>query len=447
MSISSSLNAGVMGLSVNGTRLAAISDNIANAGTNGYKRSQVDFSSMVLQQRSSSYAAGGVRVETYKDIGNSGALISTGSSTDVAVSGRGLLPVTDITGVSTPAAERSLRLTPTGAFFPDKDGNLRTQSGLFLLGWPADSSGNIGNVVRNSGADLEPINLASAQFSATPTGRIDLGINLPAASTRVGGSLDPYLLPVEYYDNIGRGETLTFQFTPVAPTAPATASNQWTVSIKDSATGAAAIGSLDLVFSDNTQLGPPPSAAGRLASVTLTPTFPAPNGATYNATTGVVSLTLPHGPVEIFIGRPGESEGVSQFAAPFAPTAVTKDGTPIGSVQSIEIDDRGYLQALYNTGFRRTLYQIPVADVPNMIGLRELDAQSYALSGQSGNLYLWDANNGPVGGVAGYSLMESTTDIAAELTDLIETQRAYSSNAKIVQTVDDMLQETTNLKR
>ena len=43
--------------------------------------------------------------------------------------------------------------------------------------------------------------------------------------------------------------------------------------------------------------------------------------------------------------------------------------------------------------------------------------------------------------------MESTTDIAAELTDLIETQRAYSSNAKIGQTVDEMLQETTNLKR
>ncbi len=62
-------------------------------------------------------------------------------------------------------------------------------------------------------------------------------------------------------------------------------------------------------------------------------------------------------------------------------------------------------------------------------------------------MYLWDAGAGPVGGVAGYSLMESTTDIAAELTDLIETQRAYSSNAKIVQTVDEMLQETTNLKR
>ena len=42
---------------------------------------------------------------------------------------------------------------------------------------------------------------------------------------------------------------------------------------------------------------------------------------------------------------------------------------------------------------------------------------------------------------------ESTTDVAGELTDMIETQRAYSSNAKVIQTVDEMLQETTNIKR
>jgi len=66
---------------------------------------------------------------------------------------------------------------------------------------------------------------------------------------------------------------------------------------------------------------------------------------------------------------------------------------------------------------------------------------------ESGDLYFWDAGTGPVGPLIGNALMESTTDIASELTDLIETQRAYSSNAKIVQTVDEMLQETTNLKR
>ncbi len=47
----------------------------------------------------------------------------------------------------------------------------------------------------------------------------------------------------------------------------------------------------------------------------------------------------------------------------------------------------------------------------------------------------------------GFALEQSTTDIARELTNLIETQRAYSSNAKIIQTVDEMLQETTNIKR
>ena len=49
--------------------------------------------------------------------------------------------------------------------------------------------------------------------------------------------------------------------------------------------------------------------------------------------------------------------------------------------------------------------------------------------------------------LGGYAREASTTDVAEELTYLISTQRAYSSNAKIIQTVDEMLQETTNIKR
>lgn len=45
------------------------------------------------------------------------------------------------------------------------------------------------------------------------------------------------------------------------------------------------------------------------------------------------------------------------------------------------------------------------------------------------------------------SLEESATDVANELTRMIQTQRAYSSNAKVIQTVDEMLQETTNIIR
>ena len=60
MTISSSLNAGVAGLAANSTRLAAISDNIANASTAGYKRVVTSFESMVISQNGGSYAAGGV---------------------------------------------------------------------------------------------------------------------------------------------------------------------------------------------------------------------------------------------------------------------------------------------------------------------------------------------------------------------------------------------------
>ena len=434
MSISSSLNAGVMGLSVNGTRLATISDNIANSGTYGYKRSAVEFSSMVLQQASAAYAAGGVRVDTFKDITATGSLISTGSATDIAVSGRGLLPVTNFDGINGIAGNRDVMLTPTGSFFADQNGFLRTQSGLFLLGWVADSAGQVGNVSRNSGANLTPVNIATSAFNATPTSSIELGINIPADATRTGSSGDPYSLPVEYFDNLGRAQTVTFRFTPVIPATGS--SNSWNVEIFDSAGNpAASIGDLAISFLDT------PTSGGRIDAVI------ASNGAAYDPATGRVSLTLQHGPVEVFIGRPSDSSGITQLAGSFAPTAVSKNGAPVGDVQSIEIDEGGNLQAIYDKGFRRTLYQIPVADVPNMNGLRALDSQAYTISNSSGNMYLWDAGTGPVGAVSGFSLMESTTDVAAELTDLIETQRAYSSNAKIVQTVDEMLQETTNLKR
>ena len=126
---------------------------------------------------------------------------------------------------------------------------------------------------------------------------------------------------------------------------------------------------------------------------------------------------------------------------------MTKDGSPIGELQTVEISEQGFVEAIFTSGVRRALYQIPVVDVPNINGLTAQNNQAYSISQDSGGLYLWDAGSGPVGGYASYALMQSNTDIASELTSLIETQRAYSSNAKIIQTVDEMLQETTNLKR
>ncbi|MFN0024072.1 MAG: flagellar hook protein FlgE [Parvularculaceae bacterium] len=435
MGISSSLNAGVAGLAVNAVKLATISDNIANSQTIGYKRADAQFADLVLQQQNGAYSAGGVRAYTFRDAGAQGALITTANSTDISISGRGLLPVTDSAGASAPnGADRELLLTSTGSFFTDEFGQLRTQGGLFLLGWPVDSSGSVGAPPRDSGAGLEPVRVNLNQFSAAPTSQIRLGLNLPAADTVAGASGDPYALPIEYFDNLGRRQTLSLSFTPNVPASGS--SNQWSVSIIDGAGDPATpIGSFDVQFDASA------AAGGSVGSVT------AGAGAAYDAATGDITITTASGPIRVNVGSPGGGSALTQLSATFAPLAVTKDGAPIGNLSTIEINEGGLLTAVFDTGFRRSLYQIPVADVPNYRGLNAVGNQAFAVSQDSGDIFLWNAGEGPVGETIGFSLSESTTDIAAELTDLIQTQRAYSSNAKIIQTVDEILQETTNIIR
>ena len=143
MTISSSLNAGVAALQANATRLASISDNIANSSTYGYKRVETDFHSVVISSGASSYSAGGVRAVTDRLIDESGSLISTGNATDLAVRGRGFLPVSQATDVEVANGDTQMFLTTTGSFRTDEEGFLRTSSGLVLLGWPALPDGSI----------------------------------------------------------------------------------------------------------------------------------------------------------------------------------------------------------------------------------------------------------------------------------------------------------------
>ena len=141
------------------------------------------------------------------------------------------------------------------------------------------------------------------------------------------------------------------------------------------------------------------------------------------------------------------SLALTQLSSSFAPINLSKNGAPTGNVIGVEIDKNGIVSANYDSGYSKEIFRVPLIDVPNANALEALPNQTYALTRDSGNLFLWDAGSGPTGETIGYAMEESTTDIAGELTALIQTQRAYSSNAKIIQTVDEMLQETTNIKR
>lgn len=441
MTISSSLNAGVAGLAANATRLATISDNIANSSTYGYKRMETDFHSMVIEGGSGSfsgtYSAGGVRVTTNRIIDQEGALIPTSNATDLAVRGRGFLPVTTETKLRNTNGDDPMFLTTTGSFRADENGILKTESGLVLLGWPAAADGSVPLYPRDTSEALEPVQINVYQFAGEPTTEVSLGLNLPAAETESDGSGDTLNLPIEYFDNFGRSQTLTLSFTPTLPAGPTDpATNIWTMEIADSASSGAILGNYTLEFADT------PTAGGTLAAVTVN------SGATsYDSATGLVDINVAGGPMSIDIGAIGGTKGMTQLSNIFAPTPIIKNGSPVGNLSSVEVDENGFVHANFDIGLSRVIYQIPLVDMANPNGLLAIDNQTYQISSKSGSIFLWDAGDGPTGDIVSRALEESAVDVAHELTSLIQTQRAYSSNAKVIQTVDEMLQETTNIKR
>jgi flagellar hook protein FlgE len=224
-------------------------------------------------------------------------------------------------------------------------------------------------------------------------------------------------------------------FTPQPPVAPALASNTWVLDITDSASAGALIASYELVFNTGAADG------GTLASVT------ALVGAPYDGPAGTLPLTVAGATITMEIGKLGQPNGMTQLDSTFAPTALAKDGSAVGNLLGVEIETGGIVRAVYDSGFTRPIFQVPIIDVRNPNGLKAGDNQTYFVSPDSGEMFLWDAGTGPVGETVGFAREASTTDVAQELTQLIQTQRAYSSNAKVIQTVDEMLQETTNLKR
>lgn len=432
MTISSSMNAGIAALNVNSTRLGVIADNIANASTDGYKRGGVDFKAMVNGGASgNAYSAGGVRAITNRAITEGGAIEATTNPTDLAVLGRGFLPV------SAPAAEpdaQSVRLVTSGTFLPDKDGFLRAPSGHVLMGWPALPDGTVPDYARQSFDDLAPVRVDFSQLVANPTTEINMSMNLPATATQAGATGEALTSTVTYYGNLGATETLTLTFTPDVP-ANGT-SNTWQLDISDSASGNATVASYQLSFADDQAGG------GRLQGINALGGSPA-----YDFVNGVTELTVGGGVISLSLGKQNSNEGLSQLADSFVPVSTRRDGSPVGVVSSIEVDADGKLFAVSSEGSMRLIYQIPVLDVPNPNALKSLSDQTYSITIDSGNFFLWTAGEGPTGTIAGYSREHSNADIAQELTQLIRTQRAYSTGAKVVQTADEMLQETNNIKR
>jgi flagellar hook protein FlgE len=172
MSLFGALSAGVAGLLVQGESMGVISDNLANVNTIGYKTNRALFKQLVTSSGISGtrFNAGGVGTDIQRSQKSQGALQSTQSSTDLALSGNGFFTVTDTSSIT---SETSYFYTRAGAFVENNEGFLVTPSGHYLQGWATDSDGNILNV-----QDVQSVELQSVSSSAAPSTELNIGANL-----------------------------------------------------------------------------------------------------------------------------------------------------------------------------------------------------------------------------------------------------------------------------
>ncbi len=250
MSIFGAMQSGISALASQSSSMGAISDNIANVNTVGYKSNSVAFSTLVTKQSSSSlYSPGGVQSKPKQSISAQGLLSATSNSTDVAISGSGYFVVNQ---AANPGEGDLWAYTRAGSFSVDENGYLKNTGGYYAQAWSLlpwdgnpnatvvdvngikymkayyDASGNTVYINDNiiDGTNLRPVNLANIGGTATPTHQISLGANLPSddpiydpTNAAAGGKRKVSAL---IYDSLGNASNMSLEYTK-------TSSNGWSM--------------------------------------------------------------------------------------------------------------------------------------------------------------------------------------------------------------------------
>lgn len=415
-----SLFAGVSGLRNHQVRMDVIGNNIANVNTVAFKSSRVTFEeafAQILQGASrppggANNVSGGrnpIQIGLGMNLGSidmlftQGSLETTGVDTDLAIQGDSFFVVSD-------GAQRFY--TRSGAFQLDAGGSLVASTNGFKVQ---------GRMAVN-GVMTDPIVDITLPF----------GQKSPARATEVavlGGNLDASAVQgdtrqtsITVYDSQGGKHELTITFTRGAN------ANEWDYAITASGEEP------NTPFVNDTGT----------VQFDVDGTLIGPETVDFEFTPAGFSSTQP---ITIQFGTAGEIDGLSQFAGPSTAVLRDQDGYTMGLLERISIDPTGTIVGAFSNGITQTLAQLVLADFNNPSGLIRTGDNMYTVSPNSGAAVLGYAGEGSQSLVTSGALEMSNVDLAQEFTNLITAQRGFQSNARVITTSDEMLQELVNLKR
>jgi len=423
MSLYGMMRTGVSGMNAQATRLSTVADNIANSGTTGYKRSKVEFATLVIPSGGSGYASGGVTTTVQTAISKQGVLQYTTSGSDLAIRGDGFFVVQDASGQPV--------LTRAGAFVPNSEGQLVNAAGFKLLGY--SFANGTPTVTANGYNGLEPITINDVGLVASPSTSGFYSANLPKDATAVAAASLPSANPgtnaqysaktsIVAYDNTGGEVMLDVYFTK-------TAANTWEVAVFNRADATP-----DTFFPYGTA-GDPPLATANLE-------FDPTTGQLDTAGDTDITIPVPDGQDLVL-----DLSTMTEMSTGFTPFDVFVNGNAPVSIEQVEISQDGTLYAQYSDGSLRALYRIPLATVASPDQLQMLAGNVFTESSDSGSVRLGFPNEGKLGKIESGALESSNVDIAEELTNMIEAQRSYTANSKVFQTGSELMDILVNLKR
>ena len=401
-----SFQQGLSGLNAAAKGLDAVSNNVSNAATIGFKGASAQFADVFAASISgggSAQAGIGVNLTAIKQTFTQGNISVTNNPLDVAINGQGFFRL---------SSNGTITFSRNGQFLVDKEGYITNSASQRLTGYLANASGVI---VPSSPVDLV---VSSADLTPTATASGNIGLNLDSRS--VVPAAFNYTDPTTYnsstamtlYDSLGNSHIQSLYFRK-------TAANTWAMySILD-ANAASQTGPTALAF-DNTgalTTGMPLGALG------------------YALTNGAANLSVAL-----------DFSGSTQFGSTFGVNRLTQDGYTSGRLSGLSISPDGVVQGRYSNGQSRDLGQVVLTNFANPNGLQSLGGNQWGETASSGQPLVGAPNSGSLGTLQSAAVEESNIDLTAELVNMITSQRNYQANAQSIKTQDQILQTLINLR-
>jgi flagellar hook protein FlgE len=434
------MNTAMSGMNAQSRALGHISDNVANSQTIGFKRTDTNFVSFISESNNEVHRPG--TVVARPDFANQvqGTIEQVENPLALAITGQGFftaaLPIGKDDDGATRFDSRQF-YTRAGDFNRNSEGYMVNGSGYVLQGWSVDNG-----VVDKT--RLTPIRIQEDVFTPTPTQNLTFGGNLAAGGTTAQST------SIQLIDTLGGSRAMTMTFTPSADPVD----NTWTLSINAPTAVTPALGEITIRFGrdpvDDT-LDQPDGTLAELSTTSAGVTVSAaadgaPATVTFSADFGQGAQTM-----TLNLGNFGVAGGLTQFApsgqSGLSVNSFEQDGIPLGAFSSVTTQKNGDVRINYDNGKSRVVARVPVTVFKDPDRLQHLDGQAFLRTIDSGEARVVESGEDGAGLLTTSAIERSNVDIATEFSKLILAQRAYSANTKIVTTVDDLLQETLNMRR